>query len=92
MENPFEEILAELGEIKSTIAVLYASPSPQIEIIDRKELLRRLAITEPTAIRWGRRGTIPEIHIGSNIRYNWPAVVLALENPKRKKEEKDKSM
>jgi hypothetical protein len=53
------------------------------EIIDRKELLKRLAITEPTAIRWGKRGTIPEIRVGSNVRYNWPAVVKALENEKR---------
>lgn len=82
MSNPFEEILTELSEIKQTISIIRSSSTPQIEIIDRKELLRRLSITEPTAIRWGKRGTIPEIHIGSNVRYNWPAVVLALENQK----------
>lgn len=80
--NPFEEISSQLSELMQVISTLRYSPAPQIEIIDRKELLKRLNITEPTAIRWGRRGTIPEIHIGSNVRYNWPAVVQALENQK----------
>lgn len=79
MSNPFEEILTEIREIKEGMKSFQTSTVPQSEIIDRKELLKRLAITEPTAIRWGKRGTIPEIHIGSNIRYNWPAVVAALE-------------
>ncbi len=80
--NPFDQILGELSEIKQTIVIRNTSPDQQIEIIDRKELLKRLSITEPTAIRWAKRGIIPEIHIGSNIRYNWPAVVKALENQK----------
>ena len=85
MSNPFEDILTQLGEIKETISVIRSAPTSQIEIIDRKELLKRLAITEPTAIRWGKRGSIPEIHIGSNVRYNWHSVVEALENPKQNK-------
>jgi len=80
--NPFDQILGELSEIKETINIFRTAPDQQIEIIDRKELLKRLSITEPTAIRWAKRGIIPEIHIGSNIRYNWPAVVKALENQK----------
>ncbi len=80
--NPFDQIFVELAEIKETINIIRTVPDKQIEIIDRKELLKRLSITEPTAIRWGKRGIIPEIHIGSNIRYNWPAVVKALENQK----------
>ncbi|MBA2500046.1 MAG: hypothetical protein H0V30_10000 [Chitinophagaceae bacterium] len=77
--NPFDEILTELLEIKQTIAVFRTVPTSQIEIIDRPELLKRLAITEPTAITWGRRGKIPEIRIGSAVRYNWFEVVKALE-------------
>ena len=79
LANPFEELLTEIREIKEGMKLLQSSPTPQSEIIDRKELLKRLAITEPTAIRWGKRGIIPEIHIGSNVRYNWPVVVSALE-------------
>ncbi len=80
--NPFDAIYQKLDAIEQKVSTS-PTTAPQIEIIDRKELLRRLAITEPTAIRWGRRGKIPEIHIGSNIRYNWPAVVASLENPSK---------
>lgn len=80
MDNPFADIMNELAEIKQLLSVIRTSPEPAIEIIDRKELLKRLNITEPTAIRWGKRGTIPEIHIGSNVRYNWHSVVRALED------------
>ncbi len=83
MSNPFEEILQELSEIKETVSIIRTSPAPQIEIIDRAELLKRLAITEPTVIRYGKAGKIPEIRIGSNVRYNWFEVVKALENPKK---------
>lgn len=79
MYNPFETILQELVQIKEAIATIQTSSAPTIEIIDRPELLKRLAITEPTAIRWGQKGKIPEIRIGSNIRYNWPEVVASLE-------------
>jgi hypothetical protein len=56
------------------------------EIIDRKELMRRLKISEPFAIECGRNGTIPEIRRGRWIRYNWPAVIKSLEAaPKKRK-------
>lgn len=81
--NPFQVIFEELTEIKQLLYTLNnTAPAKQVEIIDRKELMKRLNITEPTAIRWGKKGTIPELHIGSNVRYNWPAVVLALEKQK----------
>jgi hypothetical protein len=83
MSNPFEEILQELAEIKQTLFIARTAPAQQIEVIDRPELLKRLGITEPTAITWGKKGRIPEMRIGSNVRYNWPSVVAALENPKR---------
>jgi predicted DNA-binding transcriptional regulator AlpA len=83
MSNPFEEILQELAEIKQTLSAARNAPAQQIEVIDRPELLKRLGITEPTAITWGKKGRIPEMRIGSNVRYNWPSVVAALENTKR---------
>jgi predicted DNA-binding transcriptional regulator AlpA len=80
MSNPFEEILLELTEIKGQISTLKSSSTPPTEVIDRPELLKRLGISEPTAITWGKKGIIPEMRIGSNVRYNWPSVVLALES------------
>lgn len=52
------------------------------EIISREELCKRLKITEPTAIRWGKKGKIPFFCIGSNVRYNWQKVLDSLENQK----------
>ncbi|MBM3887214.1 helix-turn-helix domain-containing protein [Candidatus Dependentiae bacterium] len=49
------------------------------EIIDRRELCKRLAITEPTAIRWSKKGKIPFFRIGKSIRYNWQIVIDTLE-------------
>lgn len=80
-ENPFAIIFQELAIIKEALQTPHEEKT-SIEIIDRKELLRRLAITEPTAIRYGKRGIIPEISIGKNIRYNWPEVIKSLEKQK----------
>lgn len=57
-----------------------ATATPPAEIINRDELCKRLDITEPTAIRWEKRGKIPCFRVGSNVRYNWPAVIESLEN------------
>lgn len=79
MDNPFELILQKLEEIQQMLSEKNVAKADPIEIIDRKELMKRLNITEPTVIRWAKKGTIPEIHIGSNVRYNWPTVVKELE-------------
>lgn len=77
-----EEFLQLMDERNRTIIkemLTSATASSQTEIIDRAELLKRLKITEPTCIRWQKKGKIPFLTIGSAIRYNWPAVVQALE-------------
>jgi predicted DNA-binding transcriptional regulator AlpA len=79
MSNPFEEILLELTNIKGQISSLKSVTTPPTEIIDRPELMKRLGISEPTVILWGKKGKIPEMRFGSNVRYNWPSVVSALE-------------
>lgn len=81
MSNPFDEILLEIGEVKAMLKDSPTLPTPSpIEIIDRAELCKRLDITEPTAIRWEKKGAIPCFRIGSNVRYNWHSVVSSLEN------------
>jgi excisionase family DNA binding protein len=55
------------------------STAPLTEIISRDELCKRLNITEPTAIRWERKGKIPSFRIGSSVRYNWHSVIETLE-------------
>lgn len=53
------------------------------EIIDGKELMRRLDVSEPTLIRWRKKGKIPYIQFGCTIRYRYQAVLDALEVKKR---------
>jgi predicted DNA-binding transcriptional regulator AlpA len=55
------------------------APHTKTEIIDRSELCRRLNITEPTCIRYEKKGKLPRIEIGSSIRYDWNRVIKALE-------------
>ena len=49
------------------------------EIIGREELCKRLNVTEPTVIRWEKKGKIPRLEIGTAIRYDWNRVVDSLQ-------------
>ncbi len=51
--------------------------------ISRRELMNRLNISEPTVIRLEKKGKIPCMHIGSAVRYDWDAVIEALESKKK---------
>jgi hypothetical protein len=84
MLNPFEVLIDRFNGLEEKLTNLTTAPSPlQPEIINRDELCKRLDITEPTAIRWEKKGTIPSLRIGSYVRYNWPKVIEALESKKR---------
>lgn len=80
MINYFEVIIEDLQEIKSKFLQTSTGVAiQQKEIIDRRELCKRLAITEPTAIRWEKKNKIPCFRIGSSVRYNWHTVIETLE-------------
>lgn len=80
MQNPFDLINEKLDRLESKFSeTSNVNPAPPIEVIDRGELCVRLKITEPTAIRWEKKGKIPCFRIGSNVRYNWPNVINVLE-------------
>ncbi len=49
------------------------------EVITTKELMARLKLSEPSIIRYRKKGKIPFIQIGNSIRYDWEKVVHALE-------------
>ncbi len=51
--------------------------------ITRRELISRLKVTEPTIIRWERKGKIPCLRIGNSVRYKWSDVIEALEMKKK---------
>jgi predicted DNA-binding transcriptional regulator AlpA len=73
IENAFNRVVTSIS----------AKSLNQSEIIDRQELIKRLCITEPTIIRWERKGKIPSLRIGGSVRYNWKAVLEALETKKK---------
>jgi excisionase family DNA binding protein len=81
MDNPFEILMQRIDDLEKKIDLLASNDIDKvIEIIDRPELCKRLGITEPTVIRLAKRGKIPEIRIGSSVRYNWISVVKVLED------------
>jgi excisionase family DNA binding protein len=59
-----------------------ASKSQNEQPINTKELINFLDITEPTLIRWRKKGKIPFLQVGSRILYQKSAVLAALENKK----------
>jgi hypothetical protein len=78
--NPFEAIHEEFKQLREQIAGLaIPASSTTDEIISRHELCKRLNITEPTAIRLGKRGELPEIRLGDSVRYNWRSVIGHIE-------------
>lgn len=50
--------------------------------VTTKQLCEFLGITEPTIIRWRKKGKIPFLQIGSRILFQKSAVLKALENKK----------
>ena len=59
------------------------SPTQNEHPINTKELCSFLDITQPTLIRWRKKGKVPFLKIGSRILYQKSAVLSALENKKR---------
>lgn len=81
--NPFEVLNQRFDLLEATLEALKSNTKlgvKQLELIDRKELCKRLSLSTPTIMQWERKGTIPCIRIGESVRYNWPAVIEALEN------------
>lgn len=55
---------------------------PQLSVdrpITTKELCAHLGVTEPTIIRWKKKGKIPYFRIGSAIRFNLKEVLKSLQ-------------
>ena len=80
MLNPFEEISAQIEEIKNLLSnstsIVHA---PLEQPVTTNELCEFLRISEPTLIRLKKKRKIPFIEIGGSVRYDKAAVVKALE-------------
>jgi hypothetical protein len=83
MNNPFDDIMQELKEIKERVnSMPQGTTRPEPEIIDTMQLCQKLKMSEPALIKLRKKKKIPFFQVGRNIRYNWPAVVTALEKSK----------
>ena len=81
MPNPFDQLLQKLEEIDAKISnIPQAATLVPPEIIDSKELCKRLNLSDETVMKWRKKKKIPYIRIGTSVRYNWPAVIEFLEN------------
>ncbi len=70
-------MIQKLKNKKTNEKVAYSIPS---DIIDTKELAKRLKVTTKTVRNHKESGTFPFIKFGSSIRYNWEQVYAALSN------------
>lgn len=51
--------------------------------VNTKEICSFLDVTEPTLIRWRKKGKIPFLQVGSRILYQKSAVIKALESKRK---------
>ena len=81
MFNPFEELSAQLTEIKNLLTNPATSNFPQVleQPVTAEELCKFLRISEPSLVRLKKKRKIPFIEVGGSIRYDKAAVVKALE-------------
>jgi excisionase family DNA binding protein len=87
MVNPFEEIIDRLERMEKLLSELKEMAlttkngvsADNDKIVDTKELCHELKITQPTVIRYRKKGRIPFFYIGSSVRFNLHDVIKSLE-------------
>jgi excisionase family DNA binding protein len=87
MSNPFDMIDVRLNTIESLLISLkhglpISSPIENEQPVTVKEICSFLGVTEPTIIRWRKKGKVPFLQVGSRILFQKSAVLKALENKK----------
>ena len=58
--------------------LLTSAKASMSQIITRKELCKRLDISEATAIRYEKAGKLPAFRLGKNVRHDWIYVLSCL--------------
>ena len=85
--NPFQGINEQLLEIKHALNTLIdqqplTSTKKDSGLIDRKELGRRIGLSDLTLRRYAEKGIIKEIRIGSAVRFDYEQVLSDLRKSK----------
>ena len=71
------ELQQQVQQLQQQVQQLQHEPPP-VELINGRQLCKRLQISEPTLIRWREAGRIPYLAIGGAYRYDLNAVIKAL--------------
>lgn len=85
MLNPFDELAAQIQEIKTLLTQNAGNGiiQPTEQPVTTEELCKFLQISEPSLARLKARGKIPYLQLGGLIRYDKAAVVKALEKKEK---------
>jgi excisionase family DNA binding protein len=74
-----------LNQVKQAVREELNGSNPSVPVVNNgrplttKQLCKYLEITEPTVLRWRKKGKIPYMTIGSSIRFNLKDVLKSLE-------------
>lgn len=55
-----------------------SSEAIETDLLTKRELARKLRVTEKTVENWQNAGHIRKLTIGGAVRYSWPDVVAAI--------------
>ena len=80
MPAALEQVQLTLSDLCNSVKKLQEQQPINEPPIDSKELMKRLAISEPTLIRMRKRKAIPFLRVCGHTRYIWLDVLKALEN------------
>ena len=84
--NEVPEALTWLCLQVTSIKELLLRDGTKVTVISKplttKELCEEFSISQPTVIRWRKKGQIPYMRIGGSVRYDREAVRVAIENKK----------
>lgn len=75
--NEFEALIAKA--VQSAIDKIPQQPVVKPDIITLETLSVRLAVGQQTLLKWRKKGKIPYLSLGANIRYDFNKVIEALE-------------
>lgn len=83
MPATLERLAATVNDLYSEVRELRLQQPVNENPIDSRELLLRLAISEPTLIRMRKRNAIPFLEVAGHYRYVWQDVIKALQQSKK---------
>lgn len=83
MPAAVEQMQATINKLCDEVQQMRQQQTVNEPPIDSKELMKRLAISEPTLIRMRKRNAIPFLEVCGHYRYVWQDVIKALQQKRK---------